>query len=118
MISGDSTKMQIRKTYTEINPELLYAEIRDFTLKQGLTLVKDKQEMYTIPDESATFISRGTMIFNTKDKETMRIHIVGNIRGETKLMIDADEALFPQDKLNVLQEDVDFIFSSYEAEEE
>ncbi len=109
--------MQIRKTYTEINPELLYAEIRDFTLKQGLTLVKDKQETYTIPDESATFISRGTMIFNAKDKESMRVHIVGNVRGETKLMIDADESLFPQEKLTGLQEDIDFIFSPYEAEE-
>ena len=110
--------MQIRKTYTEINPELLYAEIRDFTLKQGLTLVKDKQEMYTIPDESATFISRGTMIFNTKDKEAMRIHIVGNIRGETKLMIDADETLFPEERLKSLQEDLDFVVSSFESEED
>ena len=109
--------MQIRKTYTETNPELLYAEIRDFTLKQGLSLLEDKQEMYTIPDESATFISRGTMIFNTKDKESMRVHIVGNVRGETKLMIDADETLFPKVKLTALQEDIDFIFSPYEAEE-
>ena len=109
--------MQIRKTYTETNPELLYAEIRDFTLKQGLTLVMDKQETYTIPDESATFISRGTMIFNTKDKEAMRVHTVGNVRGETKLMIDADESLFPQEKLTALQEDIDFVFSPYESEE-
>ena len=26
--------MQIKKTYKEVNPELLYHEIRDFTLKQ------------------------------------------------------------------------------------
>jgi len=109
--------MQIRKTYTEINPELLYAEIRDFTLKQGLNIFEDKQETYTIPDESATFISRGTMTFKAKDKECLRIHIVGNVRGETKLMIDADETLFPQEKLTALQEDIDFIFSPYEAEE-
>jgi hypothetical protein len=73
--------------------------------------------MYTIPDESASFISRGTLTFNTKGKECLRVHIVGSARGETKLMIDADEALFPQDKLSALQEDADFIFSSYEAEE-
>ena len=30
--------MQIRKTYHELNPELLYAEIRDFVLKQGVVL--------------------------------------------------------------------------------
>jgi hypothetical protein len=110
--------MQSRKTYTGVNTELLYAEIRDFALKQGLNLGDNKQEMYTIPDESASFISRGTLVFKTKDKECLRVHIVGSVRGETKLMIDTDEALFPQDKLNALQEDLDFIFSSYEAEEE
>ena len=110
--------MQSRKTYTGVNPELLYAEIRDFALKQGLNLGENKQEMYTIPDESASFISRGTLTFMAKDKECLRAHIVGSVRGETKLMIDADEALFPQEKLNALQEDLDFIFSSYEAERE
>lgn len=110
--------IQNRKTYTGINPELLYAEIRDFALKQGLNLRENQQEMYTMPDESASFISRGTLNFMTKDKECLRVHIVGSVRGETKLMIDADEALFSQDKLNALQEDLDFIFSSYEAEGE
>ena len=109
--------MQIRKTYTGVNPELLYAEIRDFALKQGLRLGENKQETYTIPDESATFISRGTLTFNAKDKECLRVHIVGSVRRETKLMLDADEALFPQDKLSALQADLDFIFRSYEAED-
>ena len=109
--------MQIRKTYTEINPELLFAEIRDFVLKQGLTLGESNQETYTIPDESANFISRGNLTFNSKDGECLRIHIVGSKRGETKLMIDADEKLFPNEKLNALQEDLDFVVSSYEAEE-
>jgi hypothetical protein len=109
--------MQIRKTYTNINPELLYAEIKDFALNQGLKLVENKQETYTIPDESATFISRGTMAFKDKDKECLSVHVVGNVRGETKLMIDADEAVFPPEKLTALQEDIDFIVSSYEEEE-
>ena len=47
--------IQIRKTYTEVNPELLYAEIRDFTLKQGLSLGENKLETYTQPDQSASF---------------------------------------------------------------
>ena len=109
--------MQIRKTYTGVNPELLYAEIRDFALKQGLTLGENKQETYTIPDESATFISRGNLSFDTKGGECLRVHIVGSKRGETKLMIDADEKLFSKEKLKALQEDLDFIVSSYEAEE-
>ena len=52
---------QIRKSYHEVNPELLYAEARDFILKQGLILYENLLETYTLPDESATFVSRGTM---------------------------------------------------------
>ncbi|MFH1647294.1 MAG: hypothetical protein ABID71_06395 [Chloroflexota bacterium] len=112
--------IQIRKTYTGVNPELLYAEIRDFTLKQGAVRGEDKMETYTLPDQSADFVTRGTLTFNVKGepgKESLRVHIVGSARGETKLMIDADEAHFPQEKLNATQEDLDFIFGSYEAEE-
>ena len=111
--------MQIRKTYIEVNPELLYAETRDFTLKQGVSLGENKLETYTLPDQSASFISRGTLIFTVKDnssKECLRVHVVGSARGETKLMLDVDEALFPQEKVAALQDDLDFIFSSYEAE--
>jgi hypothetical protein len=113
--------MQIRKTYTIVSPELLYAEIRDFALKQGATLSENKLETFTLPDESASFITRGTLTFNMKDdagktgKECLRAHIVGMARGETKLMLDIDEKLFPQDKLSALQTDLDFIFGSYEV---
>ena len=99
--------MQIRKTYQEVNPELLYAEIRDFILKQGVSLGENKLETYTLPDQSASFISRGTLTFKVRagkaDKECLRVHIVGSVRGETKLMLDVDEALFPQEKLSALR---------------
>jgi hypothetical protein len=114
--------MQIRKTYSEVNPELLHAEIRDFTLKQGASLAENKMETYTLPDQSASFISRGTLTFRAKgesgqaEKECLRVHVVGSARGETKLMIDVDEALFPQEKVSALQTDLDFIFGSYEVE--
>jgi len=113
--------MQIRKTYNEVNPELLYAEIRDFTLKQGVSLGETKMETYTLPDQSASFISRGTLTFKLKDgsdkaeKECLRAHVVGSAREETKLMIDVDEELFPQEKVSALQDDLDFIFGSYEV---
>ena len=114
--------IQIRKTYMEVNPELLYAEIRDFALKQGLKLGENKLETYTLPDQSASFVSRGTLTFTVKgntaraEKECLRAHVVGSARDETKLMLDADEELFPQEKLAALQEDIDFIFKSYEPE--
>ena len=111
--------MQIKKTYTEVSPELLYAEIRDFTLKQGVILGENKLETFTLPDESAAFGTRATLIFNDGEgkgaKECLRAHIVGMARGETKLMIDIDEKSFAQDKLAALQSDLDFIFGAYEV---
>ena len=107
--------IQIRKTYNQVNPELLNGELKDFILRQGAALGENKLETFTLPDESADFISRMTMTFKIHDKESMRVHMVGTARGETKLMIDVDEALFPAEKLAALQSDLDFVFGSYEA---
>jgi len=110
--------MQIKKTYTEVSPELLFAEIRDFTLKQGATLGENKMETFTLPDESASFGTRATLIFNIGEgkggKECLRAHIVGMARGETKLMLDIDDKLFPKNSLAALQADLNFIFGEYE----
>jgi hypothetical protein len=114
--------MQIRKTYKDLKPELLYDEVRDFTLKQGTTLGEAKFETYSLPSDSSSFISRGTLIFKVKDKsgeeqkECVRAHIVGSARGETKLMLDVDEDLFPQQKVSAMQADLSFIFTSYETQ--
>ncbi len=113
--------MQIKKTYKEVNPELLYHEIRDFTQKQGAIIGEAKLETYSLPSDSSSFISRGTLTFNIQDKsgktvkECLRAHIVGSAKGETKLMLDVDEKLFPQEKLSALQDDLGFIFGSYEV---
>jgi len=109
--------MQIRKTYREVNPELLYAEIRDFVLKQGTVVGEAKLETYTLPGDTSSFISRGTLTFKADEggKECLRAHVVGSARMETKMMLDIDEKLFPQDKVAALQDDLDFIFGSYEA---
>ena len=112
--------MQIRKTYLEVNPELLYAEIRDFALKQDIELDESSMETYTLPDQSADFISRGTLKFKCRNggKVCLQVHIVGTPRAETKLMMDVDEKLFPEDQITSLQEDIDFIFGSYEVKEQ
>ena len=110
--------MQIRKTYKEINPELLFNELKDFTLKQGAVLAETKVETYSLASDSSSFITRGTLIFKTPGepgKECLRVHMVGTATGETKLMLDIDETLFPQNKISALQTDLDFIFSSFEA---
>jgi hypothetical protein len=113
--------MQIRKTYKEVNPELLYHEIRDFAQKQGAIIGDAKMETYSLASDSSSFISRGTLTFKMQDKsgkaekECLSAHIVGSARGETKLMLDIDETLFPRQKLSALQDDLDFIFGSYEV---
>ena len=108
--------MQIRKTYENVNPELLYDEIRDFVLKQGTIIGEAKLETYSLPSDSSSFISRGTLTFKIEgEKECLRAHIVGSARGETKVMLDINEELFSQEKVSALQEDLDFIFESYEV---
>ncbi len=107
--------MQIRKTYKEINPELLYAEIRDFVLKRGASLGEEKMETYALPSDTSSFITRGTLTFRVQEKECLRAHVVGSARTETKVMLDSDDKLFPAEKLSALQEDLDFIFESYEV---
>jgi hypothetical protein len=109
--------MQIRKTYREIKPELLYDEVKDFVVKQGATVGESKLETYSVPDDSSSFISRGTISFNRGQGkvECLRAHIVGLAKGETKLMLDIDEELFPAEKVSALEKDLDFIFASYEV---
>ncbi len=117
----EETEMQIRKTYKEVNPELLYAEIRDFALKQGTSPGEAKLETYALPSDTSSFITRGTLTFKVQEapgkaeKECLRAHVVGSVKTETKVMLDIDEKLFPPDKVSALQEDLDFIFGSYEV---
>ncbi len=113
--------MQIRKTYQEVNPELLYNEIKDFTLKQGAVVSNARIETYSMPSDSSSFISRGIMTFKmpdalgTTEKECLSAHIIGSAKGETKLLLDIDEKLFPQQKVAALQDDLDFMLGSYEV---
>ena len=110
--------MQIKKTYQHINPELLYDEIRDFTLKHQEVIVEEKKlETYSLPDDTSSFISRGTLTFKTNDekKECRRVHIVGSAKAETRVIFDIDEKLFPKPKVEALQNDLNFIFKSYEV---
>ena len=110
--------MQIRKTYKDLNPELLNDEVKDFVQKQGAIVDEAKLETYSLPGGSAHVV-RGTLIFKVQgesggaETQCLRAHVVGSATGETKVMLDIDEALFPQEKINAVQEDLDFIFGSY-----
>ena len=113
--------MQIRKTYSDVNPKLLYDEVRDFVLKQGSIIGESKLETYLLTDNTSSFMFRGNLIFkvqvgqNKAEKECLRAHIVGMIKGETKLIFDIDDELFSEERVAALQDDLNFIFESYEA---
>ncbi len=75
-----------------------------------------------MPQDTSSFISRGTLTFNITGpdrvgKECVRVHIVGSASEETKVMLDVDEKLFPPEKVAALQEDMDFVFGSYEVKQ-
>jgi len=112
--------MQIKKIYRNIKPELLYDELKDLIVKQGAAVAESKMETYSLPNDSSSFISRGTLTFKTPaepgktPRECIRGYIVGSAIGETKLMLDIDDNLFTQDKVAHLQEDLDFLLGSYE----
>ena len=118
--------MQIRKTYSGVKPDLLYHELRDLILKQGASIDEAKLETYSLPSDSSSFISRGILTFKSEGesgksaKDCLRVHIVGSYKDETKVMLDINDKLFPQEKVAALQDDLEFIFGSYEvkAEEE
>jgi hypothetical protein len=109
--------MQIRKTYQNINPAILYDEIKEFVQRQGVTLNQNRLDTYSIPTDSSSFIYRGTLSFNVQGKEGLRIHIIGTDKGETKLVLDSDDILFPKEKLSALEDDLNFMLGSFESKQ-
>jgi hypothetical protein len=56
-----------------------------------------------------------TQAVHEKDqREFGSVHILGSPQGETKMLLDVDETLLPQEKLSAFQADLDFILGSYE----
>ena len=111
--------MQLKKTYKNINPEMLYDEMQDLVLKQGATLGERKLETYSLPGGSS-HVARATITFkipgreSKSERECIIIHIIGSVVGETKMMLDIDEKVFRPANVSALEEDLDFIFGSYE----
>lgn len=106
--------MQIRKTYEDISPTLLYDEIKDFVTRQGATLGQNKLETYSIPTDSSSFIYRGTMTFLIQGQEALRAHIVGMDKRETKLMLDSNDELFSAENIKSLESDLNFMLGPFE----
>jgi len=110
--------MQIKKTYRGVNPEMLYDEVRDLMIKQGVVVEEAESQTYGLP--SGATQSRITFVIKTQakqekdQKEFGSVQILGSPQDEAKMLLDVDETLFPQEKLSAFQEDLDFILGSYE----
>lgn len=112
--------MQIRKIYHNVKPELIYEEIKDFGIKYGAVIQDASLANSAMPGDSSSFMSRGVIGFAIDDgkgnqKECMTVHLLGVDKGETKVIFEVNEKLFPQEKLDAMESDLDFMFSSYEV---
>lgn len=105
--------MQIRKTYKTINPTLVYDEVKEFALRQGLVMDQNKLETYSNPSDSSTFVYRGTLTFKKQGQEALRAHLVGQDRAETRLMLDSTDALMDPEKVKALENDLDFTLGTF-----
>ena len=110
--------IQIKKTYRDINPEMLCDEIRSLLQKQGVVVTETESQTYGLP--SGATQSRTTLVLKVQaerekdQKEFGSVHIIGSPGDEAKMLLDVNENLFPQEKLSAFQEDLDFILGSYE----
>lgn len=110
--------IQIRKTYRGLNPAMLCDEVRGLLQKQGIVAVETESQTYGL--SSGATQSRITLALKTggtygkEQSECGSVHILGSPRDETKMLLDADEALCPREKLSAFQEDLDFVLGSYE----
>jgi hypothetical protein len=109
---------QIKKTYGGLSPGMLSDEVQGLLQKQGIMVIQAESQTYGLA--SGDTQSRTTLVLklpagNEKDqKECGTVRILGSPRGETKMLLDIDETLFPSGKLAAFQSDLDFIFGSYE----
>jgi len=111
--------IQIKKTYRDINPEMLYDEVRSLVQKQGIAVEDAKSQTYGLA--SGATQSRVSLTLRAEGKggkgegDCGSIHILGSPEDETKMLLDLDENLFPEERIAAFQADLDFILGSYEV---
>jgi hypothetical protein len=110
--------IQIKKTYRGLNPGMLCDEVQGLLQKQGIIAVETESQTYGLPSgdtQSRTTLALKTQAEQEKNqKDCGRAYILGSPQGETKMVLDLDETLFPQEKLSAFEGDLDFILGSYE----
>jgi len=108
---------QIRKTYRGLNPSMLRDEVRGLLHRQGIVAVEIESQTYGL--SSGATQSRITLALQTRggpenQSQCGSVHILGSPRDETKILLEVDEALCPQERVSAFQEDLDFVLGSYE----
>jgi len=110
--------VQIKKSYRALSPGMLCDEVRSLLQKQGILVVETEPQTYGLPSgdtQSRTTLELRTQAEQQKDqKELGSVHILGSSQGETRMLLNIDETLFPQERLSAFQGDLDFILGSYE----
>ncbi|MDH4068598.1 MAG: hypothetical protein OEU97_06710 [Dehalococcoidia bacterium] len=107
--------IQLKKTYRGLSPGMLCDEVRGLLQKHGVVVVETESQTYALP--SGDTQSRTTLALKTQteqEKEFGGVHILGSPQDETKMLLDIDETVFPQERLSAFQRDLDFILGSYE----
>jgi hypothetical protein len=107
--------MQIRKAYISINPQILYDEVKEVIRSRGVEIDQDKFETYSMPGDSSSFLYRGTLTVKAQGRESLRVHIVGSEKAETKMIVDAGEELFAKELVAALEDELNFVLGSYET---
>jgi hypothetical protein len=84
--------------------------------EQGVVVGEIKSQTYAL--SSGMTQTRISFICKTKGEHEEQ-HGVGRIvalpDGETKMALDMDEILLPEEKLSIFQQNLDFVFGSYEV---
>jgi hypothetical protein len=110
--------IQIKKAYRALNPGMLCDEVKGLLQKQGIIAVETESQTYGLPSgdtQSRTTLTLKIPAAQEKDqRECGSVHILGSPQDETKMLLDVDETLFPQERLSAFQGDLDFILGSYE----
>ena len=84
--------VQIRKTYRDINPEMLFDEIQGLAQRHGIKIGETKVQTYPLP--SGATQTRIMMTVKTQgkqpedEKECGDAQIISAPGGETKLLLD------------------------------
>ena len=118
MLQENEMTIQMKKTYRGLNPGMLCDEVWNLLQKQGIMVVETESQTYGLPSgatQSRTTLALKTQATQEQDQqECGSVHILGSPQDETKMLLDVDATLFPQEKLSAFQNDLDFILGSYE----